>query len=559
MSPALDEREWRLLAERIRPLVRTLLGDPGAAEAFTRDLDHALGLPSGPGAKRELRRVLTRFPETREWIRSEVPDQEDYRTAPSSTRFLEVSAPENAAVRQRVPLYVRITRLSSGRTSSLRAFDVPPQGASVVISLWAPTLIVAGDMEADLNVPAEGDSDPVRFGLVAPVTGLHKVIVRVFRNGTLLGEAAVQVTAETEVEWQEPTVRTAAIPSMAYEPGEVTLHVQRDLEGYRFQFVGEVMHAPETVKRLAADPTKIVKQMAGELSHMAAGRAAQDSAALIRRRLQGRGAELWGVVPEKVREQFWAQAGRISSLTVVSELDVIPWELLYPVDGDRENGFLAQTVPIVRWVYGHRRVRRLAMSRVACIVPPGDAPVPAIDCSAEITMVRSRLSALRGHPDIEELDDLYELVEHDLAGVVHFTGHHDFSDAEGSVLRLHGGELRPVDLEPAARRHPWKSSPLVFLNGCRTAGETPSIRSNTGWAEKFIRIGAGAFIGSLWGVRSESAARFADRFYEHFYQRGEPLGRATLAGRLEIMDETGDPTWLAYTTYGSPTATVAGR
>ncbi|MEU4510468.1 CHAT domain-containing protein [Nonomuraea wenchangensis] len=559
MNPALDERDWRLLAERMKPLVRTLLGDPGVAEAFIRDLDHALGLPNGPAAKRELRRVLTRFPETREWIRSEVPDQENYRTAPSSTRFLEVSAPENAAVGQRVPLYVRITRLSSGRTSALRTFDVPPQGASVVVSLWAPTLIVAGDMEADLTVPAEGDSDPVRFGLVAPVTGLHKVIVRVFRNGTLLGEAAVQVTAETEVEWQEPTVRTAAIPSMAFEPGEVTLHVQRDLEGYRFQFVGEVMHAPERVKRLAADPTKIVEQMAGELSLMAAGRAAQDSAALIHRRLQGRGAELWGVVPEMVREQFWAQAGRISSLTIVSELDVIPWELLYPVDGDRKNGFLAQTVPIVRWVYGHRRVRRLAMNRVACIVPPEDASAPAIDCSAEVAMVRSRLSGLRGDPDIVELDDMYELVEHDLAGVVHFTGHHGFSDAEGPVLRLHGGELRPVDLEPAARSRPWRSSPLVFLNGCRTAGETPSIRSNTGWAEKFIRIGAGAFIGSLWGVRSESAARFADRFYEHFYERGEPLGRATLAGRLEIMDETGDPTWLAYTAYGSATATVAGR
>ncbi|WP_062441110.1 CHAT domain-containing protein [Herbidospora daliensis] len=560
MRASLTEPEWRLLAERIRPLAATLIGDSGTAMTFIRDLDLAMSMPSGPAAKQRLRKLLTRHEQTRAWLRTQVPEEEGYRTA-QLVRFLEVSAPENMALGQRVPLYVRITRSDSDLGAALRAFDVPSHGARVLISLWAPTLVVKDDMEAELTVPADGDSEPVRFGLVAHTAGLHRVTVRVFRNGTLLGETAVQLAAQTVVSGQEPIVQATALSSAPPDPGEVTLHVQRDNDGYRFQFLGEVMNAPESVSRLAADPSQIVERIVDELTRMAAGEASHDSSSLIRRRLQGRGAELWGIVPEKVREQFWAQAGRISSLTIVSELDVIPWELLYPVDGDRENGFLAETVPIVRWTYGHKRVQRLAVNRLVCVAPP---PQPgdeghADGFSAEMAAIRNRVQTISDDPVIEDLDDLHALVEADLAGILHLAGHHEYSLPHGPAVRLHGGELRPVDLELAAHRNRWKSNPLVFLNGCRTAGQAPAIRTNTGWADTFLRIGAGAFIGSLWGVRSTSAARFADCFYEHFCQRGKPLGQATMAARLDIMDEAGDPTWLAYSVYGSPTATVAGR
>ncbi|WP_242907411.1 CHAT domain-containing protein [Actinomadura terrae] len=556
MSIVRDEVEWRALATQIMLVLNTILGD--RAPKVAADIDRALAQPPGPTAKRELRRVLTGLPELRAWLREwAAREEEGYRAAPPPERHLEVSVAETVAVGQRVPLFVRVALQGAGGATALKPIDVPPEGAQVTVSIWAPTMIVAGDMEYELTVPAARDSEPVRFSLTAPAAGVHRVRVLLYRGGTFLGEAEVRLTADVEVRWPEEAVRGAVIGSMAVEPGEVTLQVVRDLEGYRFQFLGDALHPPVRLERLAGDPRAIVEEMTAELGRMAAGEATADSPALVRRRLQGMGAKLWDVVPEKIREQYWAQADRIASFTIASELDSVPWELLYPVDGLQEDGFLVGRVPVARRVYGQRRVRRLAVPGVVYVRPPAAGPDGGD--AGEIAALRARFTGIEDGGVLEDLDDLHALTERDVAGIVHFAGHHAFTPGGGGAIRLNGGELRPDDLELAARRTPWKKNPLVFLNGCRTAGEVPAIATNTGWADTFLRIGAGAFIGSLWGVRSESAARFAESFYAHFLQHGLPLGQATLRARREIMDEAGDPTWLAYSVYGSPATAAAGR
>jgi hypothetical protein len=50
------------------------------------------------------------------------------------------------------------------------------------------------------------------------------------------------------------------------------------------------------------------------------------------------------MVPQAVRDGDCGQVGRIRSFTI-SDLDTIPYELLYPVDGTNENGFLAEQFP----------------------------------------------------------------------------------------------------------------------------------------------------------------------------------------------------------------------
>jgi CHAT domain-containing protein len=78
-----------------------------------------------------------------------------------------------------------------------------------------------------------------------------------------------------------------------------------------------------------------------------------------------------------------------------------------------------------------------------------------------------------------------------------------------------------------------------------------------GWAQAFVKAGAGAFVGSLWAVRSSSARAFAETFYRQFVDQAQPLGAASLNARKAIADDDGDPTWLAYTVYGNPAAKVA--
>jgi CHAT domain-containing protein len=62
----------------------------------------------------------------------------------------------------------------------------------------------------------------------------------------------------------------------------------------------------------------------------------------------------------------------------------------------------------------------------------------------------------------------------------------------------------------------------------------------------------------LWEVRDSSASQFAEEFYQAL-SWGNSLGDAMKYARTAIQNEPGDPTWLAYTLYGNPTATLLDR
>ena len=52
-----------------------------------------------------------------------------------------------------------------------------------------------------------------------------------------------------------------------------------------------------------------------------------------------------------------------------------------------------------------------------------------------------------------------------------------------------------------------------------------------------------------------SASTYAQEFYRAAFA-GDTLGEAPGKARDAIREEPGDPTWLAYTLYGDPGATV---
>jgi CHAT domain-containing protein len=157
---------------------------------------------------------------------------------------------------------------------------------------------------------------------------------------------------------------------------------------------------------------------------------------------------------------------------------------------------------------------------------------------------------------VERLDELISLLDGP-PGVLHFACHNTFADDAGSTLSLEGGPLRPSDLAVSVQQHGLaQASPLVFFNACRTAGEVPGLMQMMGWAKQFMGAGAGAFLGSLWAVRSSAARAFADAFYRALVTDRASLGAASLAARKAIAGDDGDPTWLAYTVYGNPSATI---
>jgi CHAT domain-containing protein len=75
-----------------------------------------------------------------------------------------------------------------------------------------------------------------------------------------------------------------------------------------------------------------------------------------------------------------------------------------------------------------------------------------------------------------------------------------------------------------------------------------------GWAGRFLRAGASGFIGAYWSVYDRPAFDFAQAFYGHLF-KGVPIGRSIREARLAARG-SGDPTWLAYTVFADPLATV---
>jgi hypothetical protein len=228
---------------------------------------------------------------------------------------------------------VLVTLARGPAAAALRPFTVGPAGTVVTVTVSAPGLVPLGDLDQDLAVPPAADSEPVRFGFLAGQPGLHTVVIRVFAGGTCLGELPLQVSVEPSAPLEEGRPRGAPLDGLAAEPGEVTLQVSRTASGgYSFQLLSEALYPAVLIDRLAGDPAQVVAKIAAELRAMSSGRSPYATPAHARRRLRALGAELWGVVPEAVRRQFWAQRERMALFSIASDMDVMPWELLYPVE-----------------------------------------------------------------------------------------------------------------------------------------------------------------------------------------------------------------------------------
>ncbi|WP_189716828.1 CHAT domain-containing protein [Streptomyces phaeofaciens] len=476
-------------------------------------------------------------------------------------RWLVAELAEQTSPGREVPLHVQIVRAGPRGTGvELRSFFVPREGAQVLVTLHAPGLVVLDELQQELHVAPGRDSDVLLFRLKAPRPGLHKVTVRAYRGGTFLGEVTCQISVGHGSVTRDGPQRHAPLPSMAFDPGEVTLQVLRDETAgtFSFQLIGEAFHPPEII-HFAGNSRKATEQIYSELRKAARDATAdggEREARRLRDRLRNHGVQLWtSAVPQAVQSQFWDEVDRVTAFTVLGEHDIIPWELLYPLNEGREDrGFLAEWLPVVRRVFGQDRVRSLSLPGVAFVVPPGSP----VDASMEVASLRVRLgSGVADAGVLTERAKLTALIEDGHAGLLHFACHNAFTGS-GSCVTMADGPFDPIDLASAAQLRTLRPHrPLVFFNACRSAGEIDWFGESLGWAPQFLNAGAGAFVGTLWPVRSQSALQFAEAFYDELIANGQPLGHASLAARRTIRDlHGGDPTWLAYAVYGSPAATA---
>lgn len=470
---------------------------------------------------------------------------------PTPVRTLVGECPETVPVGKPFSLLAAIV-LGAAKGAALVPFDVPAEGSDVLLVLTAPGMRVLGEAAQRVHVPRDGDSDWPEFSLQADMTGRYSASVTALLNGTFLGTLTVGIDVTSGARTGPPR-RVRSDVGMEAVAGAVSLIARYSPRErlYRFQLIADD-YPSEVEHPLDFDPQDSIKDLIRVLTDLAEGRRVY-SPAKAHRYLANKGAELWqNLLPKDLREQFWDRQAGIGQLTILSDNDVVPWEVLYPKDPGHGDSFLVEQFPVTRAVFNRSRVRGLRLRPARFVLPPR-SPSKAAD---EIATLRQLLGETSPGAEVTDYDQLLELLENDDFGVLHFACHNTFDPVAGSAIKFGKSLFTPTDLTMIADdRALEESAPLVFINACQAAGLALSYNKLDGWATKFMAAGAAAFIGTLWAVTDETSTPFAAKVYSEL-SGGTPLGQAVLAARRAVSETPADPTWLAYTVYGDPRAAV---
>jgi hypothetical protein len=536
------------LASACAPVIGQILrsyGDPGS-ERWE---------PTGfPAVKEPALAVITPGSRPRTWGQELLAAGGDL-AAP--VRYLVGDGPETVRTGSTFDFRIRIALAPSGVRSTVPLrIDVPPEGRDVLLVLTAPGLRILGEHCQNLHVPRDEDSAWVPFSLQADAPGTYQVSAVAVLEGAHLGTLAFNVTAGPD--GPEGSIRRVR-SEVGMEPvaGAVSLFARYERteakQGlYRFQLFADD-NPSEVTQLLRIDPEDSIRHLIQVLDDLAQGRRRYREDR-TRRFLANKGTELWqNLVPSLLHEQFWDHRAGISQLTILTDNDVIPWEVLYPKDTGHDHGFLVEQFPVTRNVFNRRPVRRLRLRPARFVLPPR-APTQAV---GEVEALRELLGETSDDAVVTDLSDLLDLLDAGDFGMLHVACHNIFDPVAGSAIKF-DGELFTPDLltQYAADKTLEDSAPLVFVNGCRTGGLSVSYNKLEGWATRFMQAGAGAFIGSQWAVADETAPQFALHFYRQLLE-GRSLGEAAMSARKAIAENQTDPTWLAYSLYGDPGATIS--
>lgn len=485
-------------------------------------------VPSGDSGSdsRERRREAWMADDDEIWS----PGEHEMEEAPTRAvrRHLRGQCPQTVILGEPFSVLASVvTKTQPGETASLKLFGVGPRGADVLLVLYAPGLRLLSAQRQTIRVPRDGDSEPVMFELLADSPGPQRASITAWADGTYLGQLDIETTAASRPVWHPGGRETTAEIGTEPVPGGVSLVVRHDRRqnSYRFEFRDED-YPEEVTNHLAYDPGPRVEQLVADLDRLTKGRSGY-SAAETRDYLMNAGAALWTeMLPAQLREQFWERQHRISQLTILADSDVVPWELLYPLDPGHDAGFLVEQFPVTRGVFGRRPTRTLQLAP-AWFVLPTTAPAQAQD---EVTAMLDLFygpGSKNTRAVVDGLTPLLDLIRTGDFGLLHFACHSDFRPAEGSAIYIDRLRFTPTQLTAAAIGQVLaRTGPTVFINSCRSAGASPSYRRLDGWARKFLDAGAAAFIGSLWAVRDSTAREFASEVYR-LLLAGHPLARVS--------------------------------
>jgi hypothetical protein len=450
--------------------------------------------------------------------------------------------------------------------SAARGLPVPsmaiPNGARVdVVVQLKRGFAIEEKNEDTLFVIDENETPPAHFRLKATELGPGRIKVLALYQGQLLSATTLTPTVLSLPE--RPPAQVVAHP-------DLTLVITEESDKLSFELTApdpslELNRKPFGSVPLCKKPRLVFQEFFRNIEDLSLDTA--DERAMAKMWLDARGANLFQtLLPEALRNKLWELRTRIQTVQVQSAEPWIPWELckLSADDSQEPEPFLCEAFAVTRWIPGISFKMTFPLKRVAVVVP-GDSGLRLASDERKYM-----LSLASDERQVKLVPATYMDVVTALGAEAydgwHFTGHGSSrsDNPEHSRIELeHTGQtqkgqrtwdLTPADLGGQPTRKLRQTRPFVFLNACQTGHSAIGLTGIDGWAVRFLKAEAAAFVGTYWSVYDQPAYDFAQALYGRLLS-GMPIGQATREARAAIQPPD-DLTWLAYTVYAHPLAAI---
>lgn len=487
-----------------------------------------------------------------------------------STFYLVSDFPQEVQLNSSASLMISISLKDSAR----RALPIAiPKNAKVdVVVQPLSGFVLDGSGEGTLIASSEKETLPIQFKLKGIEVGLGRIQVFAFYDRQPLGSVKIESEVAPNARrasGQRNTAKTDLTPIAPADaqPDLSLFIIENQVNGgtaLSFRLISRdpslklnfKLFGPVTIRM---NPLEYFSEFFKGIEDLPIK--SRQERLIAEQRLASKGTNLFStVIPPDLQVLLWDLRDRIGSIWVQSEEPWIPWEMC-KLKGEKngrvvEGQFLCEGYSLTRWIPPIEVHPKLSAKNIGLVVP-SDSGLPfAFEERDYIKSLQNKDRRIESVPaNFLELTKKLSRGKHD---VWHFTGHGGFSDPDpnrSGIILEKDEVLTPEDLSGAVENLGRTLHPLVFLNACQVGRGAMSLTDIGGMAAKFLRAGAGAFIGAHWSIYDKAALEFARAFYNELFS-GVPIGKAAQKARSMIR-YPGDPTWLAYTVFAHPFAAIA--
>ena len=435
--------------------------------------------------------------------------------------------------------------------------------------------------------PEQGPTE-AEFELQPQTAGRTYITVHCLQEGTPLGTLSTQVEVSEHVPAQVQQciveARRLTLDADAESP-DLTLFVHYDTSRAQPRLLLNLYCDSQLAQScppltLKGDPQTYYDSLYRRLSDLTDlfDLKKSDAAALenLRQAVRKLGHSLWNdLIPQALQERYALERAewRDKSFLVITDEPFIPWELMWPYGYQGETWEdempWCLSMRMTRWLHRDQEgsglqgpPTHLALERFAFVGPTRTNLSAVSNEGSDLKALMQQAGVCDASPRFNTLAQVTALLESGDYDWFHLASHGEFGAAEpdqDSALLLDGNQpLTPNALiGPEVQGHLFAQRPGFVLNACHTGRQGFALTRLGGWVNRLVGSGAGLFMGPLWTVTDESARRFAQRFYALLLE-GDTVAQA-LHGARDMVRQTGDPTWLAYSVYAHPNARLHVR